>query len=72
MDKNKIQLYEDSRIRMAWDEENEEWLFSIVDVVEVLTEQPSQRGAAKYWSVLKVRLNNQSNYINLLIMEHGQ
>jgi len=43
MNKNKIQLFEDRRIRMAWDEEKEEWLLSIVDVVGVLTEQPTQR-----------------------------
>jgi len=55
MDSN-IQLFEDKRIRTAWDDANEEWLFSIVDVVGVLTEQPTQRNAAKYWSVLKVRL----------------
>ena len=38
MNENKIQLFEDRRIRMAWDEEKEEWLLSIVDVVGVLTE----------------------------------
>jgi hypothetical protein len=37
MDNNKIQLFEDKRIRTAWDEEKEEWLFSIVDVVEILS-----------------------------------
>jgi len=41
-----IQLFEDKRIRMAWGEENEEWLFSIVDVVGVLTDQPMQRSAS--------------------------
>ena len=44
-----IQLFEDKRIRMVWNEEREEWLFSIVDVVGVLTEQPTQRGAAAKW-----------------------
>lgn len=53
---NKIQLFEDKRIRTAWDPEKEEWFFSVVDVVGVLTEQPDQRHAAKYWSVLKTRL----------------
>ena len=56
---NKIQLFEDKRIRMAWDEENEEWLFSIVDVVGVLTDQPTQRGASNYWAKLKERLNEE-------------
>jgi len=56
---NKIQLFEDKRIRMAWDEKNEEWLFSIVDVVGVLTDQPTQRGASNYWAKLKERLNEE-------------
>ena len=51
-----LQLFEDQPIRTAWDEAAEEWYFSIVDVVGVLTEQPDTRHAAKYWSVLKVRL----------------
>lgn len=54
--KNAIQLFEDQPIRAAWDEEKEEWFFSIVDVVRVLTEQPSQRGASNYWTKLKQRL----------------
>jgi len=56
MDENKIQLFEDKRIRMAWDEEHEEWLYSIVDVIGVLTEQPTQRNASTYWAVMKKRL----------------
>ena len=40
---DKIQIFEDKRIRTAWDEEKEEWYFSIVDVVAVLTDQPNQR-----------------------------
>ena len=56
---NKIQLFEDKRIRMAWDEEDEEWLFSVVDVVGVLTDQPTQRNASTYWAVLKNRLNEE-------------
>ncbi len=51
-----IQLFEDNKIRMAWDEINEEWYFSIVDVVAVLTEQSNQRGASNYWAKLKQRL----------------
>ncbi len=47
---DKIQLFEDKRIRTAWDEEKEEWYFSIVDVVAVLTDQPDQRGASNYWA----------------------
>ena len=53
---DKIQLFEDKRIRTAWDEEKEEWYFSIVDVVAVLTDQPNQRSASNYWAKLKQRL----------------
>ena len=53
----KMQLDEDQPIRTAWDPEREEWLFSIVDVVRILTEQPDARHASTYWAVLKKRLN---------------
>ena len=58
---DKIQLFENKRIRTAWDEEKGEWYFSIVDVVAVLTDQPDQRHAAKYWSVLKTRLKKEGS-----------
>ena len=56
-----LQLFEDQAIRTAWNEEEEEWYFSIVDVVGVLTEQPDIRHAAKYWSVLKTRLKKEGS-----------
>ena len=52
-----IQLFENRRIRTAWDEEKEEWYFSIVDVVAVLTDQPDQRGASNYWAKLSATEN---------------
>lgn len=65
MDKEKqndqIQLFEDQKIRTAWDAEQEEWYFSVVDVVGVLTDQPDTRHAAKYWSVLKTRLKKEGS-----------
>lgn len=51
-----LQLFEDQAIRTAWSEEKEEWYFSIVDVVGILTDQPNQRGASNYWAKLKQRL----------------
>ncbi|MBP1591606.1 MAG: Bro-N domain-containing protein [Oscillospiraceae bacterium] len=51
-----LQLFEDQTIRTAWDEENEEWYFSIVDVIGILTEQETTRSASTYWAVLKKRL----------------
>ena len=48
-----IKLFEQKQIRSTWDEEQEKWYFSIVDVVEVLTESPRPR---KYWNALKTKL----------------
>ena len=59
MDNHAIQLFEDQPIRAAWDEENEEWYFSVVDVVGALTEQPTPRGASNYWAKLKERLKKE-------------
>ena len=56
---DQIQLFEDKPIRTAWDVEKEEWYFSIVDVVAVLTDQPDQRGASNYWAKLKQRLKEE-------------
>ena len=44
--KDNIQLFEDKKIRTAWDAEKEEWYFSVVDVIAVLTDQPTQRVAS--------------------------
>ena len=55
---DKIQLYEDQPIRTAWDEENEEWYFSIIDVVAVLTDS---KDANAYWRKLKQRLIEDGN-----------
>ena len=55
---NSIQLFEDRKIRTAWDEEQEEWYFSVVDVIAVLTDQPTARNASSYWAVLKKRLKD--------------
>lgn len=61
-----IKRFEDQPIRTAWDEEKEEWYFSIVDVVKVLTEQPDTRRAAKYWSVLKTRIKKEGNELTTI------
>ena len=67
MERNdQIQLFEDKRIRTAWDVEREEWYFSVVDVVAVLTDQPDTRHAAKYWSVLKTRLKKEGSQLTTL------
>lgn len=61
--KNEIQLFEDQKIRVAWDAEREEWYFSIVDVVAVLTDQPDYDHARNYWKVLKNRLAKEGSQL---------
>lgn len=56
LENDKLQKFEDQSIRTAWDEEQEEWYFSVVDVVNALTEQKTPRGASNYWAKLKQRL----------------
>ena len=59
MDNNdKIQIFEDKKIRTAWNEETEEWYFSVADVIAVLTDSPNP---ATYWRVLKKRLKDEGN-----------
>ena len=53
-----IRLFEDKKIRAAWDEEKEEWYFAIVDVIAVLTESPNPQ---TYWRVMKKRLKDEGN-----------
>lgn len=59
MKEDHIQLFEEQAVRTAWDEEREEWYFSIVDVVGILTNQSTSRGASNYWAKLKQRLKNE-------------
>ena len=59
--KHKIQLFEDKKVRTVWDDEQEKWYFSIVDVCGVLTEQLDYDHAKNYWKVLKHRLIKEGN-----------
>ena len=54
-------LFEDKKIRTVWDDEEEKWYFSIVDVVGALTDQPDVEHARNYWKVLKHRLKKEGN-----------
>ncbi len=56
-----IKLFETKKIRSVWDDEEEKWYFSIVDVISVLTDQPHHQGARNYWKVLKSRLLKEGN-----------
>ena len=60
---DKIQLYENQPIRTAWVEDEEEWYFSIVDVVGVLIEQTDYQKARKYWNKLKQRLSEEGSQL---------
>jgi len=55
---NAIRLFQDHRVRVLWDDKQEKWYFSIVDIIAILTESPNPR---KYWSVLKTRLSKEGS-----------
>ena len=55
-----IKLFQDKRVRVLWDAEQEKWYFSIVDIVGVLTESPNPRN---YWKVLKHRLSKEGSQL---------
>ena len=57
---NAIQLFEDKKVRTAWDAEQEKWYVSIIDVIAILTDSPNPR---KYWSVLKLRLKKEGSQL---------
>lgn len=56
-----IRLFEQQEIRSHWDDEQEKWYFSIVDIIAVLTEQQDYQSARNYWKVLKNRLLKEGN-----------
>lgn len=64
--KNAIKLFEEKKVRTLWDDESEEWYFSIVDVVEVLTDSPNPR---RYWSDLKRKLKKEGSQLYVDIVQ---
>ena len=56
-----LQLFEERKVRTAWDSEQEKWYFSVVDVVAVLTDSVDYQTARNYWKVLKSRLKKEGN-----------
>lgn len=60
---NNMQLFQDQLVRTAWDEETEEWYFSVVDAVIVLTESPDYQTSRKYWNKLKQRLKEEGSEV---------
>ena len=59
--KNQIKLFENKKVRSHWDQDQDQWYFSIVDVIQILTEQDSYQNVRNYWKVLKHRLINEGN-----------
>ena len=55
-----IKLFESKKVRSQWSEQQQKWYFSIVDIIEILTESPNPR---KYWSVLKTRLKKEGSQL---------
>ena len=55
---NKIKIFENKKVRTAWNADQEEWYFAVVDVIEVLTDSPNPQ---TYWRVLKKRLKDEGN-----------
>src|SRR5665811_386966 len=60
---NELILFQDKKVRRIWDEINQKWYFSIVDVIEILTDSPNPR---KYWSVLKTRLKKEDSELTTI------
>lgn len=59
--KDAIQLFENRTVRTVWDDEAEKWYFSIIDVIEILTDSPRPR---KYWNALKTKLDEEGNELS--------
>ena len=57
----KVRIFQDKKVHTHWDAELEEWYFLVVDVVAILTDQPTARNASTYWAVLKKRLKTEGS-----------
>ena len=58
---NNIKLFEEKKVRTHWDEKEQQWYFSVVDVIEILTDSPRPR---KYWNALKTRLQSEGSELS--------
>lgn len=56
-----IKLFEDKKVRTSWDNQDEKWYFSIIDVIQILTESPRPR---KYWNALKSKLKAEGSQLS--------
>ena len=60
-EEQKIKVFNDKQVRMEWNEEEQDWYLSIVDVIGILTDQPTQRSASNYWRKMKQRMREEGN-----------
>ena len=58
---NKIKIFENKRVRTVWNDDEEDWYFSVIDVIEILTETARPR---KYWNDLKKKLENEGSELS--------
>ena len=56
-----IKLFEEKNVRSVWDEEQEKWWFSILDIIAILTDQPDYKKVRNYWKILKYRLKEEGS-----------
>lgn len=61
--KTKIQPFESMHVRTSWDEENEKWWFSVLDIIAVLTDQPDYKKVRNYWKWLKNKLKQEGSEV---------
>ena len=62
-DKRKLVLFEGNKVRRAWDQKQEKWYFSVIDIIALLTEQADYKRAKTYWTTLKNRLKNEGSEV---------
>lgn len=60
-ERTNIKIFEQKQVRSVWDDNQEKWYFSIIDVISILTNQETHQGARNYWKVLKSRLLKEGN-----------
>ena len=63
MENNKIQLFEKYKVRSVWDDEQEKWWFSILDIIAILTDQADYKKVRNYWKWLKNKLKEEGSYL---------
>ena len=61
--KNTLAVFEDHKIRRFYDEKTETWYFYVIDIIQVLIQQPNYQAARNYWKVLKNRLNKEGSQV---------